>query len=160
MSENFYQNFWTQIKKCMQSQQNLTFYRGDDFFHFLQYIPKSEIPDTGKISWGRHLHYEFNGLKDSVEVCFHCETANKQFREKLDLLFQNNEELKYIKGKGLASLKWSRLSIPASKIPEEISGFASKLANEMIAFEARYGQKILELIQKVEGQGNLTVHFA
>lgn len=150
MSENFYQNLWTQIKKFMQEQQKLTFYRDDDGFdQFLQYIPKSEIPDTGKISWGKHLHYEFNGLKNSVEVCFHCETS-KQFREKLDLLFQNDEELKNIKGKGLASLKWCRLSIPGSKTPEEISGFASKLAKEMIAFETRYGQKILKLIQKVE----------
>lgn len=149
MSENFYQNLWTQIKKYMQNQQKLTFYRDDDFFHYLQYVPKSEIPDTGEFSWGKHIHYEFNGLKNSVEVCFHCETS-KQFREKLDLLFQNDEELKNIKGKGLASLKWCRLSIPESNSPEEISGFASKLANEMIAFETRYGQKILELIQKAE----------
>lgn len=150
MSESFYQSLWVKIKECMQNQQKLMFYRDDDdYYHYLQYIPKSEISDTGEFSWGKRLHYEFNGLKNSVEVCFHCETS-KQFREELDLLFQNDEKLKNIKGKGLASLKWCRLSIPESKTPEEIFGFASKLANEMIAFEARYGQKILELIQKVE----------
>lgn len=159
MSENFYQNLWAQIKKCMQNQQKLAFYRDDDFFHFLQYIPKNEVPDTGEFSWGKHLHYEFNGLKNSVEVCFHCGTS-KPFREKLDLLFSNDEELKNRKGKGLASLKWCRLSIPESNTPEGISGFASKLANETIAFEARYGQKILELVGKVGGLGGLTVHFA